>query len=161
MVSVHNTLNNLFLPLHLCIVENLLRYPQIDTSSEAGCVYKRKLVDNEDEYFLEFHTVEENLSSPTSLNIFPSACACLCNCDRCNRCQEKQKRLPPDLYVMAVDSTLYRRMLDEIIASRAMPCGMFFCGHHEDVSHPDIKIAAVVVGIVFILFLVGAVAMKG
>ena len=118
----------------------------MDCQLEAGCVYKRKIFDNEDTFFVEFHTVDDEPSSN-----------CHCNCDRCIRCQEKQKRLPPDLYVMAVDSTIYRRMLDEVIASQSMPCGTFFCGHHEDVRHPDITIAALIVGVVFFLLLAGAV----
>ena len=61
---------------------------------------------------------------------------------------------------MAVDSTLYRRMLDEIIHSRSMPCGTYFCGHHEDVRHPDIKIAMIAVSVVFVLLLAGAVIIR-
>lgn len=115
----------------------------MDKTLETGMVYKRKLVDEEDQFFVEFHSVEDDpaaLDGPT-----------------CIACQEKQKRLPPDLYVMAVDSSIYRRMLDEVIASKTMPCGTFFCGHHEDVRHPDITIAALVVGVVFFLFLAGAI----
>ena len=115
----------------------------MDSQLEAGSVYKRKLVDNEDEFFVEFHTSEED---PVD-----AAKPCHCTCEGCNRCHDKQKRLPPDLYVMAVDSTIYRRMLDEIIASKTMPCGIFFCGHYEDVRYPDITIAALIVGVVFFL----------
>lgn len=123
----------------------------LDSSLEAGCVYKRKLVDSEDEFFVEFHTVDEGGADPVD--------ACHCTCEGCNRCNEKQKRLPPDLYVMAVDSTIYRRMLDEVIDSKTMPCGTFFCGHHEDVRHPDVTIAALIVGVVFFVLLVGTVMM--
>jgi len=116
----------------------------MDSSLEAGCVYKRKLVDNEDEFFVEFHTIEDNLAAGSH-----------------HYNQANAKRLPPDLYVMAVDSTLYRRILDEVVDSQNMPCGTFFCGHHEDVRHPDVKIAAFIVGIVFIVLLAGTVTMKG
>lgn len=85
----------------------------MDNELEPGFVYKRKLVDDEDGFFVEFHTVDDN---PNGI--------------------DEEKRLPPDLYVMAVDSTLYRRMLDEVIAADSMPCGTFYCGHHEDVRHP-------------------------
>ena len=85
----------------------------MDNELEPGFVYKRRLVDDEDEFFVEFHTVDDNLDGIV-----------------------EEKRLPPDLYVMAVDSTLYRRMLDEVIAADSMPCGTFYCGHHEDVRHP-------------------------
>jgi len=37
------------------------------------------------------------------------------------------------------------------LLSRDMPCGTFFCGHHEDVRHPDITIAALIVAFVFFL----------
>lgn len=104
----------------------------MDSQLEAGHVYKRKLVDCEDEFFVEFHTEEDG--PPDG---------------------EGQKQLPPDLYVMAVDSTIYRRMLDEVIASRTMPCGTYYCGHHEDVRHPDITIAALLVGLIFFLMLAG------
>ena len=87
----------------------------MDSQLEAGSVYKRKLVDSEDEFFVEFHTEEEE--DP----VIDAQHTCHCTCDGCKRCQEKQKRLPPDLYVMAVDSTIYRRMLDEVIASKSMP----------------------------------------
>jgi len=103
----------------------------MDNALEAGVVYKRKLVDNEEDYFVEFYTESDD---PLE--------------------DEEDKRLPPDLYVMAVDATLYRRMLDEVIQSRSMPCGTFFCGHHEDVRQPDITFASLVVGAVMLVTLV-------
>ena len=108
----------------------------MDRQLEAGYVYKRKLVDNEDEVFVEFHTSDETYPVNSI---------------------ENQKRLPPDLYVMAVDSTIYKRMLDEVIASRAMPCGSYYCGHHADVRHPDITIAALAVAVLFFLLLAGSI----
>ena len=62
---------------------------------------------------------------------------------------------------MSVDSDLYRRMMDEVIQSKTMPCGLFFCGHHEDVRFPDIKIAVAIVSLVFVLFFVGTDAFGG
>ena len=118
----------------------------MDSQLQAGYVYKRKLIDDEDELFIEFHTLDEE----DPFNV----------CGGCNRCREKKRLLPPDLYVMAVDSTIYRRMFDEVIASRGMPCGCFFCGHHADVRQPDITIAVVVVGVVFLLLLAGSVVIK-
>ncbi|KAL3809201.1 hypothetical protein ACHAXA_000730 [Cyclostephanos tholiformis] len=108
----------------------------MDRQLEAGYVYKRKLVDNEDEFFVEYHTLDEAYHVNST---------------------ENQKRLPPDLYVMAVDSTIYKRMLDEVIFSRAMPCGSYYCGHHADVRHPDITIAALAVAVLFFLLLAGSV----
>lgn len=108
----------------------------MDGQLEAGQVYKRKLVDSEDELFVEFYTIDED----------------------CNLISyENQKRLPPDLYVMAVDNTIYKRILDEVIASRSMPCGIYYCGHHADVRHPDITIAVLIVSAVVILLLAGSI----
>ena len=118
----------------------------MDGQLKAGHVYKRKLIDDEDELFVEFHTLDEE----DPINV----------CRGCNRCREAKRRLPPDLYVMAVDSTIYRRMFDEVIASKKMPCGTFFCGHHADVRQPDITIAVIVVGVVFLLLLAGSITMK-
>jgi len=107
-----------------------------DRDLESGRVYKRALVDNEDDYFQDYHiTIDdtaESAFSPTSAN-----------CGNCNR-----KQLPPSYYVMAVDSDIYRRMFDEVSESINMPCGLFYCGHHEDVDYPSIGIA--VIGVVFI-----------
>ena len=115
----------------------------MDSQLEAGSVYKRKLVDNEDGMFVDYHTLEEG------------------NPEYYPRYYGQEKRLPPDLYVMAVDSTLYRRMLDEIIDSKSMPCGTYFCGHHEDVRHPEVKIAVMIVFVVFVLLLSAAIYTKG
>ena len=124
------------------------------TITETGNVYSRKLLDDHsrDSIFIEFHT-EDPTPSPD--------CPCQCPCDRCNRCQLKSKQLPPDLYVMAVDSTLYKRMMDEVVDSRSMPCGLFFCGHHEDVRYPDIRIAMGIVGMVFVGFVLTVCALGG
>jgi hypothetical protein len=49
--------------------------------------------------------------------------------------------LPPNYFLLTVPETIYRSVLDEICAANRMPCGIFFCGHHEDVSRPSICIA--------------------
>ena len=120
--------------------------------TETGNVYGRKLLDNEDSIFIDFHT-EDTTPTPD--------CPCQCTCDRCHRCSSKQKALPPALFVMAVDSTLYRRMMNEIIESKAMPCGLFFCGHHEDVRYPDIKIAVAIVSVVLVCLILATNAFGG
>lgn len=102
----------------------------MDCQLEAGQVYKRKLFDDEDQFFVDFHTTEED--DPEALD----GRACHCPCDKCQRCHDRQKRLPPDLYVMAVDTSIYRRMLDEVISSQSMPCGTFFCGECLTISSP-------------------------
>lgn len=155
----------------------------VDNQLQEGAVYRRKLIDDEDDMYLEFHTVEDTFGD----NQHDRHCAvdvedpfgnllvhngggngapcdgraCKCQCERCKRCLDKQKRLPPDLYVMSVDSSIYRRMLDEIIESRAMPCGLFFCGHHEDVRYPDIRIAIVAVMMLFSFLFWVAFVVKG
>jgi hypothetical protein len=57
--------------------------------------------------------------------------------------------LPAPRYMLAVDDSIYKRILGEISEAHSMPCGIFFCGHHEDVAQPSIAIAAVLVTIVF------------
>ena len=110
-------------------------------------MYKRQLVANENEYFQDFHTVE-NGDIPLQTS---SGCNCLC--DNCNNCNSRRKTLPPTYYVMSVKSDIYRRMLDEVSESKSMPCGLFFCGHHEDVRYPSIMIAVALVAILFLLLL--------
>lgn len=110
-------------------------------------MYKRQLVANENEYFQDFHTVE-NGDIPLQ-----TASGCNCLCDNCNNCNSRRKTLPPTYYVMSVKSDIYRRMLDEVSESKSMPCGLFFCGHHEDVRYPSIMIAVALVAILFLLLL--------
>ena len=79
---------------------------------------------------------------------------CGCQCANCNACIGKQELLPPDNYVLPVSDDIYKRMIGEISESRNMPCGLFYCGHHEDVSHPSIRIAGTIVIILFATLLV-------
>ena len=53
--------------------------------------------------------------------------------------------LPQTTYALAIDENIYKRVLDEISQASTMPCGLFYCGHHEDVDHPSILIALVIV----------------
>lgn len=66
---------------------------------------------------------------------------CGCQCSNCNACIGKQELLPLENYVLPVSDDIYRRMMGEVASARTMPCGLFFCGHHEDVAHPSIWIA--------------------
>jgi len=59
--------------------------------------------------------------------------------------------LPSNQFALAVDSTVYKRVLDEISQAEQMPCGLFFCGHHEDIAYPSVNIALVLVIILFLL----------
>jgi hypothetical protein len=74
---------------------------------------------------------------------------CACTCNNCTSCTGKKAMLPPRTYALGVQDDIYRRVLSEISESRSMPCGLFFCGHHEDVSHPSICIAVVLVAALF------------
>jgi hypothetical protein len=74
---------------------------------------------------------------------------CGCQCANCNACIDKQDLLPPDNYVLPVCDDIYKRMLGEIAEARNMPCGLFYCGHHEDVSHPSIWIAGTIIILLF------------
>ena len=81
---------------------------------------------------------------------------CHCTCPNCTTCVHRSSNSGASLlgqstgtYCLAVEDTIYRRVLDEVCASQNMPFGLFFCGHHEDVSRPSITIA---IAIVFALF---------
>jgi hypothetical protein len=85
---------------------------------------------------------------------------CNCDCNHCNGCVAKKELLPPNFYVLTVEDDLYRRVLDEVCASSQMPCGLFFWGHHEDVSTPSVTIAAVAVTILFVAMGIVAYTLK-
>jgi len=82
--------------------------------------------------------------------------ACHCRCGNCAGCTGKTQLLPVQHFVINVPDDIYRRLLDEICASADMPCGLYFCGHHEDVSTPSVGIALMTV--VTLLLLMGTVA---
>ncbi len=63
--------------------------------------------------------------------------------------EDKQELLPPTNYVVAVSDDIYKRMFSEVAAAQSMPCGLFFCGHHEDVDYPSVWIPATLVIILF------------
>jgi hypothetical protein len=46
----------------------------------------------------------------------------------------------PAHYVLRVEEDIYQRVLAEISDSK-QPCGIYFCGHHEDAYKPSIFIA--------------------
>jgi len=74
---------------------------------------------------------------------------CGCQCDNCQACLGKQELLPPTNYVVAVSDDIYRRMFSEVADAQNMPCGLFFCGHHEDVDYPSVWIPGTLVLILF------------
>jgi hypothetical protein len=75
---------------------------------------------------------------------------CHCRCQNCAGCTGKHQLLPIKNYVINVPDDIYARLFDEIIEAQVMPCGLYFCGHHEDVSNPSIMIATVIVALLFI-----------
>ena len=88
---------------------------------------------------------------------------CHCNCPNCTTCVHRSSTSGASLlgqgtgtYCLAVEDTIYRRILDEVCASQNMPFGLFFCGHHEDVSRPSITIAVAIV--VVLLGTLGTIA---
>ena len=116
---------------------------------ETGAVYKRALVDNEDDYFQDYHITIEDTAADGTVFHPPASTDCQCTCTNCENCHVRRKQLPPWYYVMAVDSDIYRRMFDEVDEAMNMPCGLFYCGHHADVDYPNIGIAVVGVVIIF------------
>ncbi|KAL9191432.1 hypothetical protein ACHAXT_001138 [Thalassiosira profunda] len=120
-----------------------------DRDLESGCVYKRALVDNEGDYFQEYHLKPADDAS----DHVHTTTDCQCKCPNCENCHGRRKPLPPSYYVMAVDADIYRRMFDEVAESMNMPCKLFYCGHHEDVDYPSIGIAVAGVTVLFLVVL--------
>jgi hypothetical protein len=81
---------------------------------------------------------------------------CRCACANCATCEHRPSVLPPNYFCLAVDDDLYSRVLDEICESQQMPCGLYFCGHHEDVARPSIFIAVTALTLLFVVM--GSVA---
>jgi len=52
-------------------------------------------------------------------------------------------------------------MFDEVSESLNMPCGLFYCGHHEDVDYPNIGIAVAGVAFVFLLMIWATIFVDG
>ncbi len=122
---------------------------------ESGCVYKRTLVENEADYFHDYHvTIGGVADSNFSFD-------CQYTSINCNTIAGPPKQLPPTYYVMAVDADIYQRMFDEVSESISMPCGLFYCGHHDDVDYPSIRIAMVGVMITMSVMLVATICVGG
>lgn len=132
----------------------------IDPDLETGMVYKDVAYTNEEEEDEEFERYHENDPDWDDSAIAFDAgtdgggCKCHCHCDFCAGCTDKNK-LKPFRYAIAVDPDLYKRVLSEIADARDMPCGLYFCGHHEDVSRPSVKIAVTIVVVLFVLMFLG------
>lgn len=127
-------------------------------SLQLGRLYK---VTIDDEEFEEYHRAAEDSSwlgdyeDDMSHGFCGGERRCRCDCPNCATCSHKAGGLlPPNFFCLTVEDDIYQRVLDEICASQQMPCGLFFCGHHEDVSRPSIVIA-----LCFVLALFGAMGL--
>jgi hypothetical protein len=124
-------------------------------SLQLGHLYK---VAVDDEEFEEYHRAAEDplcwLGDDDDLyddHYGDHGQKCRCDCPNCATCAHKKAggRLPTNYFCLTVQDNLYRRVLDEICASEQMPCGLFFCGHHADVSRPSIAIAVCLLSTLF------------
>jgi hypothetical protein len=129
----------------------------------VGSVYK---VAVDEETFEEYHRQAEDrmweedvedmeFYNPHSQSQQQQERCCRCNCHPPPRRSSPRNKkdlfgaLPSNQFALAVDPNIYKRVLDEISQAQQMPCGLFFCGHHDDVDHPSIAIALVMMVIVF------------
>lgn len=135
-----------------------------DYPLQVGHLYK---VANNEEEFEDYHFAAEDstwsgeyedfntdfgVSGMSQRQQQPQRSSCRCHCPQCATCTHKATSallLPPNYFLLAVEDSLYRRLLDEIYASQHMPCGLFFCGHHEDVSRPSLFIPVCLLGTLF------------
>lgn len=97
---------------------------------------------------LDTHPLKRKKKDDSKANQEPEG-MCACPCDNCHFCLGKQDLLPPTNYVVAVSDDIYRRIFSEVADAQNMPCGLFFCGHHEDVDHPSVWIPGTLVIILF------------
>jgi len=70
------------------------------------------------------------------------------------------QKLPRATFALAVDENIYKQVLDEIDLESSMPCGLFYCGHHEDVDHPSIFIPVIILLTLFLAMVYVAFAVQ-
>ena len=106
--------------------------------------------------FEEYHRISEQIAegmTPQWESLdgphLPQQC-CGCACGNCTGCLGKKQLLPHPKYLLAVQDDIYKRVVGEIADAQRMPCGLFFCGHHEDVDNPSIVLAVIVVAALFL-----------
>lgn len=109
---------------------------------------------NMEDYYEDYHRVSDELEQGTaphweSLDAHPLRKNKKDDIERHLTKEEKEDLLPPTNYVVAVSDDIYRRMFTEVADAQSMPCGLYFCGHHEDVHYPSAWIAATLVIILF------------
>jgi hypothetical protein len=128
----------------------------MDTDLEPGHLYRVRADDEEDGYIQYTLQSEDIVDFPLMDDD-----GCGCNCNACVRCQHKMEQMLLSVnYELRVPENLYQKVLGEISDSK-QPCGLFFCGHHEDVDRPSISIAVVIVVIVFGALLAGTFLSHG
>jgi len=111
----------------------------------AGELYKVKVGEDEEDRCVSYTMQSDENFSDLLLN----DSGCDCECVACAKCHNKiEQMLYPARYVLQVNDNLYQRVIGEISDSK-QPCGLFFCGHHEDVEKPSIFIAVGIVGAIF------------
>lgn len=116
----------------------------MDEDLQPGHLYRLQGGDDEEERYFQYTLQSEEAGD------FPlTDGGCGCDCVSCAKCQHKVDHLLyPSQYVLRVDDDLYQRVIGEISDSK-QPCGLFFCGHHEDADKPSILIA---IGIIVAFF---------
>lgn len=133
-------------------IPNGARHFRSSTSNQSlrmGQLYKVPV--NEEEF--EAYHLASVCEDPSGLYgdyllDFDATQYCRCNCLHCTHCAgKKEGKLSVNFYCLVVDDGLYRRLVDEISSSQTMPCGIFFCGHHEDVRRPSMCIPVVILGL--------------
>ena len=138
----------------------------VDRKEEAlrkGHLYMdSKLSDFDDfeEYTRITNALEEG-TQPQWESLEKANNVCGCECNHCNGCLGRQQLLKSPSYLLAVDSTIYKKVVGEIADAHSMPCGLFFCGHHEDVAHPSIAIAVLLVALLFLSMAYLSFAIEG
>jgi hypothetical protein len=109
-----------------------------DQDLTTGYLYWVSLGDDEEARYVQYTMQsDENLA-----DFFFNDGGCGCECSACVKCRHKwENMLYPARYVHKVDESIYKRVLTEISDSRRYPCGLYFCGHHDDVDRPSVLIA--------------------
>lgn len=119
-----------------------------------GWIYR---VPVDPEMYEEYHRAAEDAMIWEDAELDQELHKCGCKCPACfhgctGHTANKSRKpkdpftmLPPNTFALAVDDSIYRNILEEISQAYSMPCGLFYCGHHEDVDHPSIMIPASIV----------------
>jgi hypothetical protein len=112
----------------------------MDADLETGQLYRVIPGDDEEDRYYQY-----TLQSEESGGLLMTDGGCGCECAMCAKCGHKlDNLLYPAHYVLRVEEDIYQRVLAEISDSK-QPCGIYFCGHHEDADKPSIFIAIAII----------------